>query len=604
MTTTTAVPSSDVSDFVFNVETLDRVVNSLLTEYTDRLGVVRKTLAGAVASISAINIRGAWTTATTYQPRDVVSNSGSWYIALDTHTSGATFAGDTSAHWRVYQGILASDLANAVNALLGSGAVAHTRAVAYGAGTVGGEINYLYPRVDRSAHPSLTNVIVGGGAATDAALTGTVGYRNTLAGVGAGAAISTATSAGGSNCYYGFGSGAGNKEGSGNCYYGALTATANVNGDHNNCFGYRALDKHTASIQNNVFGFEGLFSLTSGNNNCGFGESVLYSLASGNGNCGFGMLALYSKTGGDFTSAFGYNAGFSETTAVGNSYFGYKAGFSTTTSGGNTIGGYESASTAAAGINNTTWGYQAAKDINGGTYNVSVGWQSHLRLSSGGSNTAVGQQSGNFITTGNENVTIGPSAGAGISTASQCVAVGSGTLGNINGAQNTAVGFAAGAPGAAQTWTNTTSLGAGANPTGSNQVTLGNASVTTIRAQVTTITAISDARDKKDIQPLADLLPDGFLDDVEAVAYKWAMRDGTNRGDALHAGVIAQQLQAVQERYGLQWLKLVDESNPDRLEATPGNLLMPLVVSVQRQRKLIANLAARVEALEATRVSY
>jgi hypothetical protein len=60
-----------------------------------------------------------WVTGTLYQARDVVSNSGTWYIALDTHTSGATFAGDLAAHWRVYQGVLAADLSDTASAALG-----------------------------------------------------------------------------------------------------------------------------------------------------------------------------------------------------------------------------------------------------------------------------------------------------------------------------------------------------------------------------------------------------------------------------------------------------------------------------------------------------
>lgn len=115
MTTPTAnpVPSAAAADLLFNAEKLDEALTSGALTYLDRLGVSRKTLAGAVASISAINTRGAWVTATAYAARDVVSNSGTWYIAVDNHTSGATFAGDLAAHWRVYQGVLGADLLSA-----------------------------------------------------------------------------------------------------------------------------------------------------------------------------------------------------------------------------------------------------------------------------------------------------------------------------------------------------------------------------------------------------------------------------------------------------------------------------------------------------------
>lgn len=125
MTTPTSdpVPSTSPLDLLFNAEKIDEAVNSSASAYVDRFGVNRLTLAGATARISAVNTRGAWVTATLYNARDVVSNSGTWYIALDTHTSGATFAGDLAAHWRVYQGLLATDLADTTDAAKGDALV-------------------------------------------------------------------------------------------------------------------------------------------------------------------------------------------------------------------------------------------------------------------------------------------------------------------------------------------------------------------------------------------------------------------------------------------------------------------------------------------------
>lgn len=120
MTTTTAVPSSDVSDFLFNVQKLDEAVTGSALSYIDRFGVERLTAAGTMARFAALNPRGTWVTATLYQPRDLVLDSGTWYIALDTHTSGATFAGDLSAHWRPEQGVTAADLASLSSSILGS----------------------------------------------------------------------------------------------------------------------------------------------------------------------------------------------------------------------------------------------------------------------------------------------------------------------------------------------------------------------------------------------------------------------------------------------------------------------------------------------------
>lgn len=135
--TTNAVPSQSPIDLLFNAEQLDIALNSSSLTYVDRKGVTRLTVAGAIARISGLNVRGAWATATAYVAKDIVSNSGTWYVALDNHTSGATFAGDLSAHWRVYQGVIAPDLASTTDALKGSGMLGYAISLAYAAGTVG-----------------------------------------------------------------------------------------------------------------------------------------------------------------------------------------------------------------------------------------------------------------------------------------------------------------------------------------------------------------------------------------------------------------------------------------------------------------------------------
>lgn len=141
--TAKAVPSQDPIDLLFNAEALDQIINSSLLQYTDRLGISRLTAAGAIARIAGINVRGAWATSTAYAAKDVVSNSGTWYIALDAHTSGATFAGDLSAHWRVYQGVTSADLSDAATSSKGAGMVAHGLAVAYAAASVGWAIQQM-----------------------------------------------------------------------------------------------------------------------------------------------------------------------------------------------------------------------------------------------------------------------------------------------------------------------------------------------------------------------------------------------------------------------------------------------------------------------------
>jgi hypothetical protein len=65
------------------------------------------------------------------------------------------------------------------------------------------------------------------------------------------------------------------------------------------------------------------------------------------------------------------------------------------------------------------------------------------------------------------------------------------------GSNNTFIGYQTNGTG---TTTNTTSIGYQANCIADNQVTLGNGSVTTLRCGTSTITAISDRRDKANIK--------------------------------------------------------------------------------------------------------
>lgn len=305
-----------------------------------------------------------------------------------------------------------------------------------------------------------------------------------------------------------------------------------------------------------------------------------------------GSQGAWTVTTNINSSAFTAWSAGGQLAPLGNTCFGYTAAFNLDYSGGNTIMGFAAGSAAAPGVNNSLFGQQAGQSLNRtiggglGSYNVSIGYQTMLRATSAGNCVVVGQEAGSAITSGNDNVCLGSLAGLSLTTNVQNVLVGSLSGNNLAGDSNTGLGYAAGSTGSAQTFTNTTSIGFNSTPTGSNQVTLGNTSVTTIRAQVTTITAISDERFKKNIATLD--IPHAFLDEVQIVAYEWI---GDEMPQGKHIGVIAQQLDTLQDKYGLQWLGLVDKSDPDRWEATPGKLLFPLIQRAQ-------NIEARLKALE------
>ena len=112
----------------------------------------------------------------------------------------------------------------------------------------------------------------------------------------------------------------------------------------------------------------------------------------------------------------------------------------------------------------------------------------------------------------------------------------------------------------------------------SNNIILGNSSVTALRCQVTNITGLSDMRDKKDIETLESSL--AFVEKLKPVRFNWNMRDG-GKVDVPEIGFIAQDLQQVQQDTGMKIPHLVYDVNADKLEASYGTLLPLLVKSIQ-----------------------
>jgi hypothetical protein len=92
-----------------NAAKLDSVLNGPNAVVTTRTGKGIQSIDKVIESIAAVVDRGTWTTATSYQVKDLVLDTGIYYIAVTAHTSGATFAGDI-ANWRVYQGVTTNQL--------------------------------------------------------------------------------------------------------------------------------------------------------------------------------------------------------------------------------------------------------------------------------------------------------------------------------------------------------------------------------------------------------------------------------------------------------------------------------------------------------------
>lgn len=280
-------------------------------------------------------------------------------------------------------------------------------------------------------------------------------------------------------------------------------------------------------------------------------------------NTASGSSALAANTTGFNNTANGAGALQSNTTGGGNAASGFQALLSNTTGGNNTANGAAALQANTTGVSNTAVGVIALQANTTGGSNTAIGAFALNANTTGGNNTAIGTNALLLNTTGGNNTASGREAG----------------FNNTTGTGNTFVGYQAGS--AVTTGSNLTVIGntASASAVGvNNEFTLGNSSIATLRCQVTTITALSDARDKTDIAPLAAGL--GFVSLLKPVSFVWNMRDGGKVGVS-DTGFIAQDLQQAQEAAQVHIPGLVYEASPDRLEAGYGKLLPILVKAIQ-----------------------
>ena len=238
--------------------------------------------------------------------------------------------------------------------------------------------------------------------------------------------------------------------------------------------------------------------------------------------------------------------------------------------------------------------------------NVSVGGASLANIGAGVANTALGASAATSMTTGNANIAIGSGALA-LETAGSCnVAVGTCALyASAGGVGNTALGTAAGD--LVTTGDCNTFLGfdAGATTTtGSNQVVIGavgTASSATVNNEVsiyggTTVarfaqgdvawTFTSDARRKENIEDLA--LGLDFVSELQPRSFDW-------KEDGKHAaGFIAQEVDAVVEKFDADYLGAVSKADPECYTVAQAALIPVLVNAIKELKAEVAELKKKL----------
>ena len=209
----------------------------------------------------------------------------------------------------------------------------------------------------------------------------------------------------------------------------------------------------------------------------------------------------------------------------------------------------------APGNYNIAIGKDALKDNNTGNGNVAVG--------SGALQQTVGN--GNNAPAGNSNVAIGSNAGYANTTGNRSIYIGDGADGQAG----------------SNALSNAVVIGFNAKGSGSNQITLGNGSITSLRCQMTSITGLSDKRDKKNIVDIPYGLE--LINNLQPRQFTWDIRgvteDNPHQGTT-RVGFIAQEVQTVLGKDN-NVLNMVYDVNPEKLELSYSQLVPVLTKAVQ-----------------------
>lgn len=325
-----------------------------------------------------------------------------------------------------------------------------------------------------------------------------------------------------------------------NPYYnvavGAYAGNSVYSGDHNTFLGYNT-DVYTNSSSYSVA--IGSNADISGNFSVAMGYNASASSIGNSDYCTFvGQSAGYDMDGGDQCTFIGSNAGYNGGTGSGN----------------NSVG-VDSLRSLSSGNHNNALGYWSLYDVTSGDYNSSLGAYSGRNVSTGSNNTFLGYNAGYWQDSSTINAL-------------------------TTGSNVTCVGFEA-VPSSA---------------TATNEITLGDNDISSLRCNVQTISSLSDERDKTAIKDLTYGLD--FINDMRPVEFTWNRRDGS-LGAKPDMGFIAQDLYETELNHSSSSrTRLVNWENPEKLEADYVRSYPILVKAVQELSAQVTALQARIETLE------
>jgi trimeric autotransporter adhesin len=366
-----------------------------------------------------------------------------------------------------------------------------------------------------------------------------------------------------------------NTEGSLNTAMGHNALYSNTIGHYNTALGAGALRANTTGIRNTATGFYALRSNTTGKQNTATGFEAMNNNDSGEDNTAMGYQALYLNTTGSSNVAIGRSALYSNIGRA-NIAMGPFALYA------NTVG----SSNCGIGVNVLRYNTQ-------GSGNTAIGENSLRDNSNGGFNTAVGAEALFKNTTGLQNTAVGMQAMSSNLAGSYNIAIGTNALQNNNvGSYNTVVGPFAGS--LSISYNNTVALGYGAEPTGSNQVRIGNASVTSIGGAVAW-SSFSDVRFKKDIKEdvsgldfINQLKPVSYIVDQRAIDKFLGVQESVQTAvenksvPVRQTGLLAQEVEKIIKKSGFVFSGIeVPQNDNDPYRIRYAEFVVPLIKAVQ-----------------------
>jgi hypothetical protein len=393
----------------------------------------------------------------------------------------------------------------------------------------------------------------------------------------------------------------------GGTYLGSLAGNYNVSSkDYQVAIGYNAMNDCDGDYSVAV----GANSMTDGNHfrsvAVGYLALSRTSTSSPYYNVAVGYDSGDNLYSGDYNVFVGYNTDTLDNTSSSGVAIGASAD---TTTGSVSVGYQTMASGTSASIYNINIGYQAGFDLDGGDYNSFMGYQSGYGGGTGNYNTGVGGYRALYsLTTASYAAALGNEALYSLTEGDDNSAFGAYAGRSVNtGTNNTFLGYNAGysqgasTTNALTTGSNVTCVGYEAVPSGAtatNEITLGDNNITSLRCNVQTISSLSDERDKTAIADISYGLD--FINDMRPVQFTWNRRDGS-LGAKTDIGFIAQELHDVEiDHSSSSRTRLVNWSNPEKLEADYVRSYPILVKAVQELSAKCDALEARLAALEGT----